>query len=56
MEVSYVKENIKVGFSAVAAGMLMVFGGIYFVEKRKEEAMGGKLMRVNYKFTKEFEE
>ncbi|MBC3899509.1 MULTISPECIES: hypothetical protein [Acetobacterium] len=49
-------KKIFVGFSAVAAGMLMVFGGIYFVEKRKEEAMGGKLMRVNYKFTKEFED
>ena len=49
-------KKILVGFSAVAAGMLMVFGGIYFVEKRKEEAMGGKLMRANYKFTKEFEE
>jgi hypothetical protein len=49
-------KKILVGFSVVAAGMLMVFGGIYFVEKRKEEAMGGKLMRVNYKFTKEFED
>lgn len=49
-------KKIFVGFSAVAAGMLMVFGGIYFLEKRKEEALGGKLMRVNYKFTKEFED
>ena len=49
-------KKILVGFSAVAAGMLIVFGGIYVVEKRKEEAMGGKLMRVNYKFTKEFED
>ena len=33
-------KKILVGFSAVAAGMLMVFGGIYFVEKRKEEENG----------------
>ncbi len=49
-------NKILVGFSAVAAGMLIVFGGIYAVEKHKEEVMGGKLMRVNYKFTKEFED
>lgn len=49
-------KKIFVSFSAVAAGMLMVFGGFYFFEKRREKAMGGKLMRVNYKFTKEFED
>lgn len=49
-------KKIFVGFAAIAAGMFMVFGGIYLFEKRKEEAMGGKLMRVNYKFTKEFED
>lgn len=49
-------KKIFVGLSAVAAGMLMVFGGMYFFEKKREEAIGGKLMRVNYKFTKEFED
>lgn len=49
-------KKIFMGFSVVLAGMLMVFGGIYFFEKRREEAIGGKLMRVNYKFTKEFED
>ena len=49
-------KKIIVGISAVTAGMLMVFGGIYCCEKRREKAIGGKLMRVNYKFTKEFED
>lgn len=49
-------KKILVGLAAIAAGMLTVFGGIYFVEKRKEEAIGGKLMRVNYLFTKDFED
>lgn len=36
----------------VAAG----FGFIYLYEKRKEKKMGGKLMRVNYRFTKDFDD
>ncbi len=49
-------KKIFVGVSAITAGMLIVFGGIYFIEKRREEAIGGKLMRVNYCFTKDFED
>lgn len=49
-------KKLFVAFAAVAAGMLTVFGGIYFVEKKNEKALGGKLMRVNYRFTQDFED
>lgn len=49
-------KKLFVGLAAITAAMLMVFGGIYFVEKRREEAIGGKLMRVNYRFIKDFED
>lgn len=49
-------KKLLVGLFVITAGMLTVFGGIYFVEKRREEALGGKLMRVNYLFTKDFED
>ncbi len=55
MEVKMLKK-LLIGWSVVVAGMLMVFGGFYFVEKRQEKEIGGKLMRVNYRFTREFEE
>ena len=55
MEVKMLKR-LLIGSSVVVAGMLMVFGGFYFVEKRQEKEIGGKLMRVNYRFTREFEE
>lgn len=45
-----------VSLSAVAMGMLTVFGVFYIFEKRREEAIGGKLMRVHYRFTKDFED
>ncbi|KNZ41675.1 hypothetical protein [Acetobacterium bakii] len=49
-------KKLFIGLAAVTAGMLTVFGGMYFFEKRREEAIGGKLMRVNYLFTKDFED
>ncbi|HEY5537041.1 MAG TPA: stress-responsive transcriptional regulator PspC [Acetobacterium sp.] len=49
-------KKLLVGLFAITAGILTVFGGIYFVEKRREETLGGKLMRVNYLFTKDFED
>ncbi|MDK2904556.1 MAG: hypothetical protein PWP16_410 [Eubacteriaceae bacterium] len=48
-------KKIFMGSSVVAAAMLMVFGGFYFVEKRQEKEVGGKLVRVNYRFSREFD-
>ncbi|WKY46516.1 stress-responsive transcriptional regulator PspC [Eubacteriaceae bacterium ES3] len=48
-------KRILMGSSVVAAAMLMVFGGFYFVEKRQEKEVGGKLVRVNYRFSREFD-
>lgn len=50
-------KKLFVSLSAIAAGMLTVFGAMYLVDKKKEEAsVGGKIMKVNYRFTKEFDE
>ncbi|WKY43131.1 stress-responsive transcriptional regulator PspC [Eubacteriaceae bacterium ES2] len=48
-------KKIFMGSSVVAAAMLMVFGGFYFVERRQEKEVGGKLVRVNYRFSREFD-
>jgi galactokinase/mevalonate kinase-like predicted kinase len=48
-------KKIFMGSSVVAAARLMVFGGFYFVEKRQEKEVGGKLVRVNYRFSREFD-
>ncbi len=49
-------KKVMIGLGSVAAGMLTVFGAFYVVEKRREKAVGGKLMRVNYRFTKDFDD
>lgn len=49
-------KKVLISLSAVTAGMLTVFGAMYVVEKRREEHMGGKLMKVNYRYTKEFDD
>ncbi|MGL4607384.1 MAG: stress-responsive transcriptional regulator PspC [Eubacteriaceae bacterium] len=49
-------KKLLIAFSAIVAGMLTVFGGIYFIEKKNEKVVGGKLMRVNYRFTQDFED
>lgn len=49
-------KKVMVSLSAIAAGMMTVLGLFYVVEKRREKAMGGKLMRVHYRFTKDFED
>ena len=40
---------------AVVAGLCVGVGCIYCLEKRQEKAVGGKLMRVNYRFSKDFD-
>lgn len=39
-------------FIGIATG----FSIVYLYEKRNEKKMGGKLMRVNYRFTKDFDD
>ena len=50
-------EVAKVGIAALAfaAAAALVYTGIKLVEDKKEENdLGGKLLKVNYKFSKEF--
>ncbi len=49
-------KKILAAAGAVTAGMLTVFGGMYLLEKRREKAVGGKLMRVHYRFSKDFDD
>lgn len=49
-------KKLMVGLSAVAAGMMTVLGAFYIAEKRREKAVGGKLMKVQYRFTKDFDD
>lgn len=49
-------KKVITGIGAVTAGMLTVFGIFYAVEKHREKAVGGKLMRVNYRFSKDFDD
>ena len=43
-------------FSAVMGGLVTGYIITRAYQKKKEEAMGGKLMRVNYRFTKDFDD
>lgn len=49
-------KKLMVGLSAVTAGMMTVLGAFYIAEKRREKAVGGKLMKVQYRFTKDFDD
>ena len=40
-------------FGAVVAGLTLGIGVIYGLEKHREKKVGGKLMRVNYRFSKD---
>lgn len=42
--------------TAVSAGLATGYVVARVYQKRKEKAIGGKLMRVNYRFTKEFDD
>ncbi|MEA5073917.1 MAG: stress-responsive transcriptional regulator PspC [Eubacterium aggregans] len=48
-------KKIMLTLGTIVAGVATGFGVAYLVEKRREEAVGGKLMRVNYRFTKDFD-
>ncbi|MCH4073181.1 stress-responsive transcriptional regulator PspC [Pseudoramibacter sp.] len=43
-------------FGAVIAGLTIGIGMVYGLEKRREKKVGGKLMRVNYRFSKDFDD
>jgi len=49
-------KKIIMACGAVVAGMATVFGVYFATEKHREKEVGGKLMRVQYRFTKEFDD
>lgn len=40
----------------IATGLATGVGVALMIQKRREKAVGGKLMRVNYRFTKDFDD
>ncbi|EFV02055.1 hypothetical protein HMP0721_0821 [Pseudoramibacter alactolyticus ATCC 23263] len=49
-------KKVMTAIGAVCVGLSAVFGVFYWLEKKSEKKVGGKLMRVNYRFTKEFDD
>lgn len=49
-------KKLFIALGATCAGLTTAFGVYYLFEKRKEKQMGGKLIRVNYRFSKDFDD
>jgi hypothetical protein len=49
-------KKVMTAIGAVCVGLSAVLGVVYCLEKKSEKKVGGKLMRVNYRFTKEFDD
>lgn len=49
-------KKLFVAIGAVCAGLSAAFGMIYLFEKKREKQVGGKLIRVNYRFSKDFDD
>lgn len=47
-------KRIVIGTCVVTAGMMTLFGVYTAIEKHREKVMGGRLMKVQYRFTQEF--
>lgn len=50
--------NMKKAFSGIAGaltGVLMIYGLLYVKEKAKEKQIGGRLVKVDYQFSKNFD-
>jgi hypothetical protein len=48
-------KKIVISIIAVVIALLTLFGLIYFFDKKEEQKIGGKLMKVHYRFSKEFD-
>lgn len=49
-------KKFSVVFTTLSVGLATGYVVARVYQKRKEKAIGGKLMRVNYRFTKEFDD
>jgi len=38
----------------ILSGILMVLGLLYIIQKKQDEKIGGRLVKVDYRFSKEF--
>ena len=49
-------KKILYGVAGAITGILMIFGLLYIKEKNYEKNIGGQLVKVNYRFSKVFED
>ncbi|WP_193708253.1 hypothetical protein [Alkalibaculum sporogenes] len=40
--------------TTIVSAALMVMGMLYVIDQKQQEKIGGKLIKVDYKFSKEF--
>lgn len=49
-------KKLFIVLGATCAGLTAAFGLVFLLEKRREKQVGGKLIRVNYRFSKDFDD
>ncbi len=48
-------KNILYGLTGTLTGISVILGLLYLKEKSMEKKLGGRLVKVNYQFTKNFD-
>lgn len=43
-----------IAVTTILSALLMVMGMLYIIDKKQAEKIGGKLVKVDYRFSKEF--
>ncbi|HHT51311.1 MAG TPA: stress-responsive transcriptional regulator PspC [Eubacteriaceae bacterium] len=49
-------KKVLYGVAGAVTGILMILGLLYIKEKNYERSIGGQLVKVNYRFSKVFED
>ena len=49
-------KKILYGLAGAMTGILMIFGLLYVKEKNNEKRVGGQLVKVNYRYSKVFDD
>ncbi|NTW72430.1 MAG: hypothetical protein HGA49_09335 [Eubacteriaceae bacterium] len=47
-------KKVLIFAASLTAVFLMVMGMLYIIQKKQDEKIGGRLVKVDYKFSKEF--
>ncbi len=49
-------KKLFYGILGTMTGILLIFGLLYAAEKHNEKKIGGKLVKVNYRYSKVFDD